>query len=283
MPAFVGEMIGVIIVLGLIFLIFASLSGPVLDYLANYEAIKSFNRMTSSVSLSCAEGADTISYVNFPGAPFVIAVLNEDFTDEIYELELCDGKTEPCTTRISRSALSKCRNPEDYCLCVLKFELKRHSNKGCFFNNNTDMIVVGKTPPDISNPSDYYALINNGIQKIIDELDFENTENISKVEVLMCKTFDEMGCVYEEEEFSFPTFISPYGRDNIIIWMYTRGPDEEKRVHESLYFESLSFQRSIYRGEFYYYLNLYSNPTKVIRRTTFFDNSNEDLIYCKNI
>ena len=254
MPSFVVEMIGVLIVLGILFIIFAGFSGPMLEFIANYEAAKSFSRISDTLSTACEQGIDTISYINLPGTrnPFAISVVNSKFSNKISELRLCtkDGEG-PCTTRTSVSNVADC-NDEDLCYCLLRFELGEDDAENPYkLNNEFDIVVIG-----LHDEGDYDS-INDYVNYITDKLDLEeNNEKILKVEALRCISINET-CSYDDSPVMFGMY-----EEGTVLWIHTRGR-ETGSTHESLYFGSFSAHRAIktvHLFEYYYYFNVYTNP-----------------------
>ena len=264
MPEFVGEMIGVVIVLGLIFIIFLSFSSPILDYLATYEAIKSFSRITDVMSSGCALGADTTSYVALPGVrrPFVISIVNDLFARNITYLPECPDEN-LCTTRISKSIIGKCRDEDYYCICLLRLTLK----EDYILNDKYEILIMDKHSHGYREEDGRwlwqgYGEINSNLDIINKKLFEEEKGNIVSIEAFMCKGFSETNCLHTEEvnddPVRYPILFGAYG-EGTVLWIQTRG---DGRVHRQLDFGSISFQREIHRGTFAYHSNMFGEPRK---------------------
>ncbi len=285
MSSLVIRLIGAAIVLVTIFIIFAGLAQPVLSYMADYEAIKSYNRMASSISVSCDQGADTISYVTFPASGrrgYIFAIVNEPFANQVHGLDICgeeeSGRT--CTTSTSRSRIFDCRTAYHYCFCLIKFETDIDNN--CILNEEYDVFIMDRHREAI------YGEINDGIEVVLDNLDLTGSNNgILKVEVLQCRGFDGMNCLHGED--NFPVLFGAYG-EGTVLWMHTRGKitthyDDwgvqigSSYSHSSLELTSLSFQRAMYGGEYDYYSNFYSRPEFDVLNIEKLEN-NQDIVVC---
>lgn len=260
MPSFVVEMIGVTIVLGILFILFAGTAGPMLEFTANYEAAKSFSRITTSFSTACEKGIDTILYTYIPGTkyPFAISLVPTNFANAILELELCSqDDTALCTTRTTHSNLAGCA--ANHCYCLLRFELgydNFNDDIPYIFNDSFD-IIVGKRAEDMES-GDYHFYG----ESILNRLDWEDTYGegkIQKIEAIRCVEIKEI-CSSNGSPVPFEMY-----EEGIFIWMHTRGlrTDTSERVHDRIYFSSFSPHRAVsttHVFEYDNYFNVYTSP-----------------------
>ena len=275
---FLVMIIGSVVVVGLVVLLFMSFSTPFLDFLIDYENVKSFNKFTFGISAACTSGTKTITYVKFystdpPENTYAVALVGPIFRTFIREMSV-DTKDSPHTTTYSQDRIDKCTG--DYCYCLLKIQLVKKSNNkfehcinpdATLFLINREDYVNSEGEVDSTKLGNQITDIVNWQNNLKDEL---NHNYVKEVKVIQCKKLmDELRCKYEHGKTeNLPIFVSVSGLDKIAVWM------DNVRVKEiagcklyrlPLFFDSISLHRTAKTdssGETFYdfYVNMYSNP-----------------------
>ena len=274
--------IGSVVVVGLIVLLFMSFATPFLNFLIDYENIKSFNKFTSGISAACTSGTKTVTYLKFyssnpPENTYAVALVGPKFRTFIRQMSVEDG-TSPHTTTYSQDRVSKCK--DDYCYCLLSIQLNVKLSNGKFencINPNATAFLIPRADYvdsdgkfDSKKYADQVKNILNWQGNLIKEL---NKSYVNEVKVIQCKKLmDELKCVYTHDEDSegihVPMFIGPSGEKKMVVWIDNVRVKQLGTYHLyrfPLFFDSMSFHRTAKtdsNGEtFYdYFMNVYSNP-----------------------
>ncbi|MCD6576248.1 MAG: hypothetical protein J7K73_03750 [Nanoarchaeota archaeon] len=281
--------IGSALVVGLIVFLFMSFANPFLDFLIDYENVKSFNKFTMGLSSACTGGTRTVSYVKFystnpPTNAYAIALVGPVFSDFIKNLPTEDN-VYPHTSRYSQDMIKKCSGA--YCYCLLKIQLDTSVSgvldreyDHCFnpsyisFLIDRPKYIDDEGEFDNSKWSDLVENIRVWQEDLVDEL---NHDYVHEIKVVGCKRVKEdLGCKYSHGETEeIPMFLSKPGDDKIVAWIdnvrlsklgpVVAGVPFTYTYRYPLFFDSISFQRPELTDSggnvFYsYYINLYSHP-----------------------
>lgn len=285
LPGFTIELIGALIAISLLMFIFAVATGPVTGFLNTQQAITSFTRFSNSLSRSCRIGSDTVAYLDMVSSSdrviTVYALVNSNIRERfLTELESCpefyelDTQSGVCTTRISKSILDGTCGGRDFCFCLLRVYLNpaiiEADGSLVFireyeFNLNSQIITVDL---DVEDPltreqiGDVEDRLNKSINIVLPmALQLDNNQDVryvGRVDVLLCRNFRELGCVYEGKgdiKFHFPILPQAYDTGETIIWM-----DSTSRRNRFIQFTSISMHRALYGIDSYYYNYMYTEP-----------------------
>ncbi len=275
---FIIEMIGSMIVVGLMIILFSGFAGPFLQFLTDMENIKSFNKFTSVMSKTCTEGAETTAYISL-SAPtksntYAIGLFVSDFANKLDLLDECFGEEYyPCTTKVSKGRIKNCLDDSDLCWCLIRVRFK----KEYCVNPTHNTITIPRVNPLSSNGeilidagtgkaekwAEQIDKINKWNEKAADEL---TSNAVEKIVVLQCKSVDELNCRYyaPSGQGGFPVLPSMSHEEKVIVWI---DPATKKSgffgdyIVRKIFFDSMSMQRPIANYGPDYYMEFYSHPS----------------------
>lgn len=279
---FVLEIVGSLIIVGLIVMLFSGFAGPFLEFLTDYNSMRAFNSFTGTVSGGCRNGADTNYYVTFSSPSVVTAyayglLSRGDFTEKIHALPTCSQfGTALCAKSGSYEKMDSCMASGQFCWCLLKIKYNDTStwqgghHHNCI-NYNYQILTVPNVNPlypengSVKDVTGYYGPVETFSDEIANEL---TSYRVEKIAVLECKSLGALGCTYTDPKTNAnATFVfqSAYGGD-IMVWMQPvqhTGTNiiDWDAYDRSVFFDSFSVQRPI---AFYgpdYYTIMYSHPT----------------------
>lgn len=265
------EIIGGVIVVAIILVLFAGFASPFLEFLSDQKNIEAFNKFTSSMSRACKEGTDTVTYWSLghqsPIKIYAIGLISSDVTDELLNI---GGKV----SDHSKNVIKKCENT--VCWCLFKIT---YSNGRCS-RENLDGIYI-----KIDNLGGYKnTLRQEWDNPLANKL---SSGSISKIDVFMCSTFEELNCATKLDSQNIPLLLK-VNENNFLVWIQSPVASKGSAWGSfldsyDLNLDSLSFDRPVAGSDFEKFVLFEPKPKLKLKKSDEYDYPGiEDLISSSN-